>query len=569
MMKSIESFWKNTLTEAHQIRYGSAKCWEGIALGERLLLDCTLRDGGYVNNWEFGYDQIVEIFNRLVSSGVEFIEVGFLDESSTYDRGRTVLPDTVSVNRMFEGIDKGKSCVLGMIDYGACGIERLEPCDETFLDGIRVIFKEAKMKEALAFCAEVKKLGYKVFAQMVSVTTYTDEKLAEYAKLVNEVMPYATSMVDTYGLLDEEHLCHIYGILDANLDPQICVGYHAHNNFQLGYANAKHFLSLDSERGLLADGTLYGMGKSAGNAPLELLLMFRNDKQGAGYHVTQALEAIDNVIMEIYQRQYWGYNLFYYIASSMHCHPNYVSRLMNKRTLSVKQIRDILKTLDPAKSLLYDEAYIERLYREYQSIECDDRETLRILKEKLGRRPLLLLGPARSMTKERAKVKRFIEEKKPRVIAVNYAPPTIEVDAIFMAKSKRYMQLFSDLQHNVNRAKPIVATSNMTKSEGFFPYVLNYGSLIDRDAEIIDNALVMILKAVLRMGVPAVTLAGFDGYSKRSRNYFDENKEYRVDGSRAEYLNKYIGGFLRSISDKIELEFLTKTRYEWQGKDGE
>ena len=161
----------------------------GIVLGERLLLDCTLRDGGYVNNWEFGYDQIVEIFERLVSSGVEFIEVGFLDEKSGFDRGRTVLPDTASVSRMFEGVSKGNSLVLGMIDYGACSIERLEPCEETFLDGIRVIFKEAKMKEALAFCAEVKKLGYKVFAQMVSVTTYTDEKLSEYAKLVNDVMP--------------------------------------------------------------------------------------------------------------------------------------------------------------------------------------------------------------------------------------------------------------------------------------------------------------------------------------------------------------------------------------------
>lgn len=536
-------------------------------MGERLLLDCTLRDGGYVNNWEFGYDQIVEIFERLVSSGVDFIEVGFLDEKATFDRGRTVLPDTASVNRMFEGISKGESLVLGMIDYGACGIERLQPCEETFLDGIRVIYKEAKMREALKFCAEVKKLGYKVFAQMVSVTTYTDERLAEYARLVNEVMPYATSMVDTYGLLDEEHLCHIYGILDENLDERICVGYHAHNNFQLGYANAKHFLSLGSKRGLLADGTLYGMGKSAGNAPLELLMMFRNEKQGADYHVTQALEAIDNVIMEIYQRQYWGYNLFYYIASSMHCHPNYVSRLMNKRTLSVKQIRDILGNLAPEKSLLYDEAYIEKLYREYQSIECDDRETLRILKEKLGSRPLLLLGPARSMEKERAKVKKFIEEKKPRVISVNYVPPTIEVDAIFMAKSKRYMQLFSDLQHNVNRAKPIIATSNMTKSEGTFPYVLNYSSLIDRDAEIIDNALVMILKAVLRMEIPAVTLAGFDGYSKRSRNYFDENKEYRVDGSRAEYLNKYIGDFLRGLSGKVEIDFLTKTRYAWRAEE--
>ena len=114
-----------------------------------MLLDCTLRDGGYVNNWEFGHDKIMELFERLVSSRVEFIEVGFLDEKSTFQMGRTVMPDTASVNRMFEGIDKGNSQVLGMIDYGTCGIERLQPCSETFLDGIRVIYKEAKMREAL------------------------------------------------------------------------------------------------------------------------------------------------------------------------------------------------------------------------------------------------------------------------------------------------------------------------------------------------------------------------------------------------------------------------------------
>ena len=541
----------------------------GIVLGERLLLDCTLRDGGYVNNWEFGYDQIVEIFERLVSSGVEFIEVGFLDEKSSFDRGRTVLPDTASVSRMFEGVSKGNSLVLGMIDYGACSIERLEPCEETFLDGIRVIFKEAKMKEALAFCAEVKKLGYKVFAQMVSVTTYTDEKLSEYAKLVNEVMPYATSMVDTYGLLDEEHLCHIYGILDANLAPQIRVGYHAHNNFQLGYANAKHFLSLDSERGLLADGTLYGMGKSAGNAPLELLMMFRNKKQGARYDVNQVLEAIDNVILDIYQKQYWGYNLFFYIASSMHCHPNYVKNLMNKRTLSVKQIRDILGSLEVSKSLLYDEAYIEELYREYQSIECDDSATLRLLTEKLSDRPLLILGPGRSMEKERSKVEKFIADKKPIVISVNYAPEDIEVTGIFLTKAKRYTQLVSDLHRSINKGKPILATSNVTKIEGDFPYVLNYSSLIDRDTEIIDNSLIMLLKVLLRMKVPTVSLAGFDGYSKRASNYFDESREYSFAKSKADYLNAYVKDFLNRIKDEMTVDFITKTRYEWQGKDGE
>lgn len=97
------------------------------------------------------------------------------------------------------------------------------------------------MYEALAYCKQLKDLGYKVFAQVVSVTTYTDEKLKEYAELVNSVMLYANSMVDTYGLLDADHLMHIFSVLDKYLNKEIKVGYHAHNNFQLGFANAVRF----------------------------------------------------------------------------------------------------------------------------------------------------------------------------------------------------------------------------------------------------------------------------------------------------------------------------------------
>lgn len=128
------------------------------------------------------------------------------------------------------------------------------------------------MYEALAYCKQLKDLGYKVFAQVVSVTTYTDEKLKEYAELVNSVMLYANSMVDTYGLLDADHLMHIFSVLDKYLNKEIKVGYHAHNNLQLGFANAVRFLGCGTERGILADGTLYDMGKSAGNAATELLI---------------------------------------------------------------------------------------------------------------------------------------------------------------------------------------------------------------------------------------------------------------------------------------------------------
>ena len=170
----------------------------------RMLLDCTLRDGGYVNDWEFGHEKIVEIFTRIVSAGIDVIEVGFLDDRRKFDINRTIMPNTEAVNEIFAGLDKGKSLVVAMIDYGTCALENIQPCRETFLDGIRVIFKEHLMHEALNYCKELKKLGYKVFAQMVSVTTYTDEKLKEYADLVNSVKPFANSMVDTYGLLHQK-----------------------------------------------------------------------------------------------------------------------------------------------------------------------------------------------------------------------------------------------------------------------------------------------------------------------------------------------------------------------------
>lgn len=530
-------------------------------MAQRELLDCTLRDGGYVNDWEFGHKNIVSIFQRLVSSKVEYIEVGFLDERRPFDINRTIMPDAESVNRIFAGLDKGESQVLAMIDYGTCGINKIQPAAESFLDGIRVIFKEHLMYEALDFCRQVKELGYKVFAQMVSVTTYTDEKLEEYSKLVNAVMPYATSMVDTYGLLEEEQLLHIYGILDKHLDRKVKVGFHAHNNFQLGFANAKALLVCNTKRDILVDGTLYGMGKSAGNAPLELLMMYMNQKMGRNYEVSQALEAIDSEIMDIYQKQYWGYNLFFYISAACHCHPNYVSYLMNKRTLSVRQIRDILSNLEPGKDLLYDAKYAEEVYVKYQDIHCDDKNAITSLKKKFNNREILLVGPGNSMSRQKAKVEAFIAEKKPLVVAVNYAPKKIKADYIFLSNAKRYTELMNDMSGTESKDAQIIATSNVTKAADDFNYILKYGTLIDLDTEIIDNSLVMLIKAMARIGIKKVNLAGFDGYSKRADNYFDVSREYTFAKEKADYLNNYVSGFISEMGKRLKVSFITKSRY--------
>lgn len=524
-----------------------------------MMLDCTLRDGGYVNDWEFGHNNIVSIFERLVDAQVDVIEVGFLDERRPFDINRSIMPDTDSVEKIYGDLDKKKSMVVGMIDYGTCGLSHIKPCKDCFLDGIRVIFKKHLRKEAMEFCGALKELGYKVFAQLVSITSYNDDEMMDLVRLANQVKPFAVSMVDTYGLLHQNNLKHYFDLLNEHLDSGICLGYHAHNNFQMGYANCISMLENEINRPIMVDGSIYGMGKSAGNAPLELIAMYMNHTSGKHYHISQILEAIDANISQFYHPATWGYNMFYYLAASNDCHPNYVRDLTNKRTLSVKSVNEILQKLEGEKKLLYDKQYLETLYMQYQDKEVNDTRDRKQLKGVLEGRKLLIIGPGTTVTTQSDRITEFLEKEKPLVISVNFIPDILKPDYIFLSNSKRYVQLATKLSRERHQ---IIATSNVTgTSPNSFTYVLNFSTLMDESARIIDNSLVMLLKVLLDAGVKEVTAAGFDGYFAESSNYFNMSMEYDFVKGMADYLNQYTRDFLDRISSKMSVRFLTDSRY--------
>ncbi len=523
------------------------------------MLDCTLRDGGYVNDWKFGHDNLVSVFERIVDAGIDIIELGFLDERREFDINRSIMPDSDSMRKIYGNLDKKNTMAVGMIDFGTCGIEHIKPQSESFIDGIRVIFKKHLRVQALEFCGELKKLGYKVFAQLVSVTSYTDEEMLDLVRLANEVKPYAVSMVDTYGLMHQNNLNHYFDILNDNLDPEIGLGYHAHNNFQMGYANCIAMLDHDIERTIVVDGSIYGMGKSAGNAPLELIAMHMNSKFGKNYHISQILECIDSNITQFYYPAKWGYNMFYYLAASNDCHPNYVSYLMNKRTLSVKSINELLGKLEGEKKLLYDEGYMEKLYIEYQNNEVNDELCRKNLSKALKGNNILLIGPGVTVKTQSQKILDYVEKNNPTVISINYVPDLAKPDYVFISNSKRYVQLATKLSREKHT---IIATSNVTATvSGSFEYILNFSTLMDKTAKVVDNSLIMMLKALIGLGVKHVTLAGFDGYSSTDVNYYKENMEYENIKEKADYLNRYTSEFLINNKHLITTEFLTESRY--------
>lgn len=331
------------------------------------LLDCTLRDGGYVNNWSFGKAAIENILKRLNSSNIDFIELGFLDDRSVEDINRTIYPSTEVIDRMFKNKMDKKAITLAMINYGHCGIDNISLCKNSFLDGIRVMFKKENMKDAVDFCAKIKDKGYKVFVQPVSVTTYTDEEMLKLVELVNDLNPYAVYIVDTYGLLKKDSFINYFRIMNDNLNPEISIGYHSHNTFQLTVSNAIELLGFNSDREIIWDGSIYGMGKGAGNANTEIFAMYLNHNYGYNYDVNELFEIINTEIMELYAKYNWGYSLVYYLAALNDCHPDYVRFLQDKKALSVEEINDILKNIDEEKKLTYDNNYIEKLYSGYRN----------------------------------------------------------------------------------------------------------------------------------------------------------------------------------------------------------
>ena len=405
-------------------------------------------------------------------------------------------------------------------------------------------------------------MGYKVFSQLVSVTSYSDEELREVVALVNECHPYGMSMVDTYGLCDAPTLAHIVGVIDSCLDEDIVLGYHAHNNFQLGYANAVSVLNSGLKRDVLVDGTLYGMGKSAGNAPLELLAMYMNTNFGKEYNLGQIQEAISTCILDMYHKKPWGYTLFYYIAASNRCHPDYVSYLMNKRTLSVTSVNEILQRIPDEDKLGKNMKMIESLYLEYQKRECDDTQALADLKVELAGKKVLMIGPGRNTKLEQDKIHKEISDNNPVVIAINYIPQNIPTEYLFMTNSRRFLQISSKLVKPESQKLKIIATSNITGAERPLDYVVNYSNLIDEQAEFQDNSMMMLIRLLEKVGVTNVSLAGFDGYTPDDVNYFDENMEYSFIKEKANSLNESGRKFFREMADRMKIEFVTESYYQ-------
>ena len=514
------------------------------------LLDCTLRDGGHIVDGVFGENVIKNTIKDLIKSGVDIIEVGFLwDKEMSVDSARYY---SISDVKRVLPKDIGNSKIALMADY--IDLNNLEPYDGT-VEYIRLSFKRWRLDWALKTARVLQEKGYKVFINPVNNNVYSDKEYIEVLEKVNNLHPYGFSIVDTFGVMRLRDLSHRYYLVENNLLPDIAIGVHLHENLGLAYSLAQHFISIASpKRDIVVDGSLLGMGRVPGNLCIEQIMDYINEQFGENYAIENVFDAIDDYIAPIKARVPWGYSIPYALSAKYNLHRTYAEFLSCKWKIRTSDIEKILSKVSRDKAETFDEKYIENLYRNYVSIEIDDKENRNALHKSFDGRKILLLAPGASILENSSVINDFVSKEKPIVIGVHCVPDFVKLDFEFYSNIKRY----EVLRANSSKTKLIVSSNLLRYLDGSSNIAINYNDLIYHNGEYCDDSVMMMLNLLSSIGIKDVSVAGFDGVQNGVGSFYI-NSLARNDRP-YDYSEKVLA-LLKKQYCNMSITFLTESYY--------
>ncbi len=525
------------------------------------LLDCTLRDGAYINGSDFGVPAMKGIIRHLQDANAEIIECGWLKdaphrEGSSYFH----VPSDLEAYLLEK---KASAVYVAMIDYNRYDDSVLPQYDGKSLDAVRVVFPHGKHEEGIAVGERIRRKGYKVFFQAANTLAYSDEDLAALAAAMNRVKPAAVSIVDTFGAMYEDDLERIFTVLDCGLDAPVKIGFHAHNNQQLAFSLSAKFvrLALEKNRNAIVDATLCGMGRGAGNATTELVASYLNRRYHKNYDMNEILDAIDMYMTGFQEKYTWGYSTPYFIAGLYQCHVNNIAYLQKNHRTNARDMSNIIASLSQAERRQYDYDLLEKCYMENQNRIVDDGDALKALKDSFAGRTVLLLAPGKSTITEKDKIFSFIKKENPVVIAVNAVNREYDCDFLCFINSVRYQYAEEAYGNDLAGKKKILLSNIKTAGDGD-EIIVNFNSVIKRGWEHFDNAVICCLRLLNKLDVPDVALAGFDGFKTAyNESYADPslptlNPEGKW-GELNEEIKDMFRDFVLAAKAKMHIEFVT------------
>lgn len=281
------------------------------------VLDCTIRDGGLINNHDFSQKFVREVYKSLSEAGVDYMEIGYKNSKklfSSKDYGTWKFCADDDIKKITDGIES-KMKISVMVDVGRVDMDDIKDKKDSPVDMIRVASYVKDIDKAIYLVNNFADKGYETTVNIMAISRALDNELNEALhQLEKECKAGVIYIVDSFGALYQESTEFLIkkakGILKTKE-----VGIHAHNNQQLAFANTIEAIIHDAN---YVDGTVYGLGRAAGNCPLELLIGFLKNPK---FDIRPILDLISKEFIPLREKMEWGYIIPYAITGMLDEHP--------------------------------------------------------------------------------------------------------------------------------------------------------------------------------------------------------------------------------------------------------
>jgi 4-hydroxy 2-oxovalerate aldolase len=281
------------------------------------VLDCTIRDGGLINNHDFDHNFVRKVYEAVSASGVDYMEMGYKNSKELFspkEYGKWKFCDDEEIKKVIDGIES-KTKISVMVDVGRVNIEDVKPASESPVDMIRVASYVKDIDKAIFMVNHFADKGYETTINIMAISRDQGAGLDEaLCQIEEECKNNVLYIVDSFGALYQEPVENLVKRFKKVIKTKE-IGFHGHNHQQLAFGNTIEAIIHGAN---YLDGTVYGIGRAAGNCPLELLMGFLKNPK---FDIRPILDLISEQFIPLRNKIEWGYIIPYAIAGMMNEHP--------------------------------------------------------------------------------------------------------------------------------------------------------------------------------------------------------------------------------------------------------
>lgn len=281
------------------------------------VLDCTIRDGGLMNNHNFTHEFVRAVYKAISESGVDYMEIGYKNSRRLFspkDYGKWKFCDEDDMKRVIEGIPS-KTKLSIMVDVDRVDFDDVPEKKDSIVSMVRVASYVKDIDKAIFLVNHFADKGYETTVNIMAISRALDNELTEALhQLEEECKAPVIYVVDSNGALYQESVEFLVKKFKSILKSKD-IGMHAHNNQQLAFSNTIEAIIHNAN---YVDGSIYGLGRAAGNCPTELLLGFLKNPK---YDIRPILDVISKEFIPLRQKLEWGYLIPYAITGILDEHP--------------------------------------------------------------------------------------------------------------------------------------------------------------------------------------------------------------------------------------------------------